>query len=195
MNIRAILILILMATVFIGCGQTAEDTEEAAQPPATSRSVVEAAELEPSSHYEKQIINTAELMKLLMDPMFEELKDAIEKPPEGRKMWRQLYVTSFNLAEVNNLLFSREPEKKKEYFGTQKWIDESIEAVELLTNLAESVRSQSEYDVLKANFNIVLNNCNQCHREFEDEDEIDEVLPPASWGEKVEWDPGKVKFQ
>lgn len=194
MNIRTFIVLILLTSAFIGCGQSAEESEEAAQAPATRASVVEAAELEPSTHHEKQIINTAELMKLLMDPMFEELKDAIEKPPEGRKMWRQLYITSFNLAEVNNLLFSREPEKKKEYIGTQLWIDESIEAVDLLTKLAESVREQSEYDVLKANFTAVLNNCNQCHRVFEDEDEIDEVFAPSAWGVEVEYDPDKIEF-
>ena len=132
-------------------------------------------------------------MKQLMDPMYEVLKDAIEVPPEKRKAWRELYIASFNLAEVNNLLFSREDEKK-EYLSTQKWIDESIEAVDLLVKLAESVREQSEYDVMKANFMAVMNNCNQCHREFEP-GEIDEVNPPTSWGEEIEPDPDKIRFQ
>jgi len=187
--------LALMAAVFAGCSKSAEETEEAASAPTTSRSAVEAAEIETRPSYERQIINTAELMKLMMAPMFEQLKDAIAEPPEGRKAWRQLYITTFNLAEMNNLLFSREPEKKKEYIGTDLWVEESIEAVELLTTLAVSVREQSEYDVLKKNFNAVLKNCNQCHVDFEGEDEIDEVLQPEAWGVEVKWDPAKVKFQ
>jgi len=190
-----IIALALMAAVFAGCSKSAEETEEAASVPKTSRIVVEAAEIETRPSYERQIINTAELMKLMMDPMFEQLKDAIAEPPEGRKAWRQLYITTFNLAEMNNLLFSREPEKKKEYIGTDHWVEESIEAVELLTTLAVSVREQSEYDVLKKNFNAVLKNCNQCHVDFEGEDEIDEVLQPEAWGVEVKWDPAKVKFQ
>ena len=193
MNIRAFLVFVLLTTLLFGCGQSAEESEDAARPPVASRSVVEAAEIESPPHYEKQIITTAELMKQLMDPMYEVLKDAIEVPPEKRKAWRELYIASFNLAEVNNLLFSREDEKK-EYLSTQKWIDESIEAVDLLVKLAESVREQSEYDVMKANFMAVMNNCNQCHREFEP-GEIDEVNPPTSWGEEIEPDPDKIRFQ
>ncbi len=195
MNTRMTIALALMAAVFAGCSKSAEETEETASAPTTSRSAVEAAEIETRPSYERQIINTAELMKLMMDPMFEQLKDAIAEPPEGRKAWRQLYITTFNLAEMNNLLFSREPEKKKEYIGTDLWVEESIEAVELLTTLAVSVREQSEYDVLKKNFNAVLKNCNQCHVDFEGEDEIDEVLQPEAWGVEVKWDPAKVKFQ
>lgn len=194
MNTRIIIALVLMTTVFIACSNSTEETEEAKSPPEASRSVVEAAEIETRPHYERQIVNTAEIMKLMMDPMFEQLKDAIAEPPEGRKAWRQLYITSFNLAEMNNLLFSREPEKKKEYIGTDHWVEESLEAVELLTTLAESVKDQSEYDVLKKNFIAVLNNCNQCHVDFEGEDEIDDVLQPEAWGVEVKWDPSKVKF-
>lgn len=192
MNIRAFLVFVLLTTAFFGCGQSAEESEEAGRAPAASRSVVEAAEIETAPHYEKQIITTAELMKQLMDPMYEVLKDAIEVPPEKRKAWRELYIASFNLAEVNNLLFSRVDEKK-EYLSTQEWIDESIEAVDLLVKLAESVREQSEYDVMKANFMAVMNNCNQCHHQFEP-DEIDEIMPPESWSEKVQVEPDKISF-
>ncbi len=193
MNIRAFLILVISPIAFFGCAESAEEPEEAARPPVVSPSVVEAAELEPTPHYEKQIINTAELMKQLMDPIYEELKDAIEVPPEKRKAWQRLYIASFNLAEVNNLLFSR-VDKKKEYLSTQEWIDESIEAVDLLVTLAESIRGQGEYDVLKKNFMAVVNNCNQCHRVFEP-GEIDEIVPPTSWGVEVEEDPDAFKFQ
>ena len=193
MNIRAFLVFVLLTTALLGCGQSAEDSEEAARPPTANRSVVEAAEIEAPAGYERQIITTTELMKQMMDPMYEELKDAIEFPPEKRKAWRALYIASFNLAEMNNLLFSREDEKK-EYLSTQEWIDESLEAVELLVTLAESVRGQADYDVLKKNFLAVMNNCNQCHRVFEP-GEVDPIEAPASWGEEVEEDPDAFKFQ
>ncbi|MDK1022448.1 MAG: hypothetical protein QGD90_12520 [Candidatus Hydrogenedentes bacterium] len=200
MKIRAFLILIVLSVAVLACQQPAEDTEEAVVGPDSSQLGVEAAEVEQSPHYEKQILSTAELMKQLMDPIYEDLKDAIEVPPKGRKAWRALYIASYNLAEVNNLLFSREPEddedeEKKAYLYTQEWIDESLEAVDLLVKLAESVRAQSEYDVMKANYMAVLNNCNQCHRVFElEKGEIDEILAPDSWGLEVEEDPEVFHF-
>lgn len=198
MKIRILLSLVVLCAVVPACQQAAEDSEEAAARSDSGASVVEAAELKQSQRYERQILSTAELMKQLMDPIYEDLKDAIEFPPERRKAWRALYIAAFNLAEVNNLLFSREPEagddeEKKAYLTTPEWIEESIEAVDLLVTMAESVRAQSEYEVMKANYMAVMNNCNQCHRQFEP-DEIDEIMPPESWSEKVQVEPDKISF-
>ena len=197
-KIRVLLSFIVLCAVVPACQQAAEDSEEAAARSDSGASVVEAAELKQSQRYERQILSTAELMKQLMDPIYEDLKDAIEFPPERRKAWRALYIAAFNLAEVNNLLFSREPEdgddeEKKAYLTTPEWIEESIEAVDLLVTMAESVRAQADYDVLKANYMAVMNNCNQCHHQFEP-DEIDEIMPPESWSEKVQVEPDKISF-
>lgn len=193
MRIRAFLAVIILSAAVLACQQPAE---EAAAPPGPELPAVEAVEVVPPPHYEKQILTTAELMKLLVDPIYEDLKDAIVLPPTRRKAWRMLYIAAYNLAEVNNLLFSREDEDEdKQYLYTQKWIDECLEAADVLLKLADSVRAQAEYDVLKANFLAVMNNCNRCHREFELEvGEIDVIGPPLSWREEVEEEPEKIQF-
>jgi len=191
--VRVILGVLTSGVVLAGCGAPPPDESEANAPAQAVENVAEATSDEapvPAS-YEKQIVSTAELMKLLVDPIYEELKDAIETPPDGRNEWRALYIAAFNLAEVNNLLFSRSDE---DYQATPEWIEESLEAQELGITLAESIRAQSEYETIKDNYLAVMRNCNDCHRTFEP-GEIDEITPPLSWDIEVEKDPAAFEFQ
>ncbi len=130
-------------------------------------------------------------MKILIDPIYEDLKDAVENPPEKRDEWRLLYIAAFNLAETTNLLFSREDE---EYMLTDEWIEESIEAQDLTIALGESIRNQQDYEVIRENYLAVMRNCNDCHREFEP-GEVDEIVAPKSWDVEVEEDPNKIVIQ
>ena len=127
---------------------------------------------------EKAIISTAEVMKLLVDPTYETLKDAVENPPAKRAEWRALYVAAFSLAELTNLMYSRGDE---EFQHTPEWQEESKRSQEIVTKLAESVRSQADYAVIKENYMALVTDCNECHRKFMP-GEIDEIVPPTSWG-------------
>ncbi len=126
---------------------------------------------------ETAIVSTAEFMKLLVDPTYEELKDAVTNPPAKRAEWRALYVAAYKLAEINNLYFSRGDE---DFMSTPEWLEECKKTQGLTVKLAESIRAQSDYAVVKENFLAVMANCNDCHRRFEP-GEIDEILPPT-WG-------------
>ncbi len=126
-----------------------------------------------------QVVETAELMKLLVDPTFEELKDAIENPPEKRRQWRSLYIAAFNLAELSNLNFSRRDE---DFMSTQEWVDHCIKGRDLSIKLAESIKGQAEYDTIKTNFLAVTDNCNDCHTTFKPGD-VDKIEVPTSWQE------------
>jgi hypothetical protein len=128
---------------------------------------------------EKAIISTAEIMKLLVDPTYETLKDAVENPPQKRAEWRALYVAAFSLAELTNLMYSRGDE---EFQHTPDWTAEAARSQEIVTKLAESVRGQADYAEIKANYMAVVQDCNECHRKFMP-GEIDEIVPPTSWGE------------
>lgn len=127
---------------------------------------------------EKQILETAELMKLLVDPIYEDLKDAIETPPEKRKDWRSLYIAAFSLAELNNLNFSRTGE---EYTDNEEWIAFSIKSRDQVVDFAEAVRERPDYAILKEKYLLVMENCNACHAKFAPDEEIDEIEPPLSW--------------
>ncbi len=127
---------------------------------------------------ETAIVSTAEIMKLLVDPTYETLKDAVENPPAKRAEWRALYVAAFSLAELTNLMYSRGDE---EFQHTPDWTAEAKESQEIVTKLAESIRAQADYAVIKENYMAVVKDCNSCHTKFEP-GEIDEIVPPTSWG-------------
>jgi hypothetical protein len=117
-------------------------------------------------------------MKLLIDPTYEKLRDAVENPPEKRAQWRALYISAYSLAELNNIYYSR---GDKDFMKKPEWAEHCKLTQELSIKLAESIRAQSDYATIKTNFLAVMKNCNDCHRQFEP-GEIDEILPPASWG-------------
>ncbi len=127
---------------------------------------------------EKAIVSTAEFMKLLIDPTYEKIRDAVANPPVKRAEWRALYIAAFSLAELNNIYYSRGDE---DFMKTPEWAEHCKLTQDLSVKLAESIRAQSDYAVVKENYIAVMKNCNDCHRKFEP-GEIDEILPPASWG-------------
>ena len=137
--------------------------------------IVEAAEETPGP---VQILETSELMKLLVDPTFEDLKDAISVAPEARKDWRTLYIAAFNLAEINNLFFSRVDE---DFMKSEEWTAVLVKTRTEAIDLAEAVRNRAEYDVLKEKFNVVLQSCNDCHTKFSADADIDQIEGPLAW--------------
>lgn len=179
---RSLIIVAMSALVVCLTGYTLSFTgnEIVSSSSAHAAEVVNVLEDSESSTEEMQILDSAELMKLLVDPTFESLKDAIENPPVKRKEWRMLYIAAFNLAEINNLNFSR---TGKDYMETEEWTDFVAMARTNAIDLAETVRTRPEYDVMKDKFITVMENCNDCHVKFSADEEIDEVIPPASWEE------------
>ena len=168
---RSILIVAFSTLVVCMAGYNLSMNGVATHPTA----VAEAAEVAPGPI---QVIEADELMKLLVDPTFEDLKDAIENPPEKRKDWRSLYIAAFSLAELNNLNFSRTGE---DYMESDEWTEYVLKARTEAIDLAETVRSRPDYAILKEKFTIVMQSCNDCHAKFSADEDIDEIEPPLSW--------------
>ena len=129
-----------------------------------------------------QVLKTEELMKIMMDPVYEDLKDWIEVPPQRRKEWRGLYIAAFSIAELSNLMYARTGE---EYTDSEEWTRLTTEARDIAIRLAESVREQAEYDILKQNYLAVVDSCNRCHERF-DAEEPTQIELPRAWMEKSE---------
>lgn len=127
----------------------------------------------------EQILSTAELMELLMDPIHEDLKDVIENPPEKRADWRGLYVAAYTLAETNNLLYSRTDHG---YMLQPEWRDRVTDARAVTVALADSIKAQEEYETIKESYLAVVENCNECHLRY-DPTQMDapRVDPPRPW--------------
>lgn len=128
---------------------------------------------------ERQILDTGEVMKLLMDPIYENLKDAVENPPQKRAEWRSLYVTSYTLAETHNLLYSRTDHG---YMLDPEWRDLVTGARAVATALGESVKNRDDYEVIKSRYMALVESCNSCHRRYDpDEEDAPKIDPPRSW--------------
>lgn len=131
-----------------------------------------------------EVIETGEVMELLMDPIHEDLKDFIENPPKKRADWRGLYVSAFTLAEVNNLLYSRTDHG---YMLQQEWRDRVTDARAVTVTLADSIKHQDDYETIKANYLAVVENCNECHQRYDPRgDDAPRVDPPKAWGMETE---------
>lgn len=129
---------------------------------------------------EEQVIKTAEIMELFMDPIHEDLKDFIENPPEKRADWRGLYVAAYTLAETNNFLYSRNDHG---YMLQTEWRDRVTDARAVTVALADSIKAQDDYEAIKASYLAVVENCNDCHRRYDPtEEDAPRVDPPESWG-------------
>jgi len=185
MKTRTFLIAILALTAAAGGYYFSDSIESQIAPKAIAAEEEDFSE--PVEVTQTQIVTTAELMKLLVDPTYETLKDAVETPPEKRKQWRALYIAAFNLAELTNLNFSRHDE---DYMKTDEWIEESKKAQALCIKFAESVRARSEYSIIKENYLAVQKNCNACHDIFVPDD-VDPIDPPVAWMTPEELEEGK----
>lgn len=127
----------------------------------TLRAPVEAREEAVSGPV--QVMETKEMMKILMDPLWEDIRDLTEKEPKLRRDWRSLYIATFSLAEDHNLLFNRQG---SDYHQTEEWKKFSIDGLKASIALAESVRDQN-FEAVLENKTKVMNTCNACHQQFE----------------------------
>ncbi len=109
-----------------------------------------------------QIIENDELMKLLFDTNYVYIRNGLAEEPQGKK-WRLPYIGAAAIAEVTNLLFSREDE---EYMLTDEWVAAvkagRAAAIELCDSLLEM-----DYEKSLKKYTALVETCNACHEEFE----------------------------
>lgn len=115
---------------------------------------------------EQQVIDNVELMELLFDPYYVDLRNALKNEPEGRKEWRRAYIATYRLAEVTNLLFSREGE---DYMQTPEWEALALESRAAVEKVGDAVRAL-DYEAAKSRYIAYIETCNKCHQTFEPDD-------------------------
>ena len=71
---------------------------------------------EPSAQPEP-VLETGELMLLVIKPAYDELKRAMAAPPADRQQWAALYQKAARLAEFENLILFRPHERS----NTAEW--------------------------------------------------------------------------
>jgi len=124
-----------------------------------------AAAQEPSTPPEP-ILETGELMLIVIKPAYDELQRAMAAPPADRRQWAQLYQKAARLAEFENLILFRAHERSQ----TPEWKSFATNARRATMSLASGVlktlgnANDANFDELRKTYDGVSAGCNACHR-------------------------------
>ena len=165
--IRFLIFILLLGAISLMVTVGRAASNRAAKPEAIENTATPAtaAPQQPATTGPKQIIKNEELMKLLFDPYYVDLRKAIKEEPQDRAGWRQAYIAIFRLSEVTNLLYSRQG---KDYMGTDEWNEMATASRDAAQAVGASVL-KLDYDRVKKNYERLIKTCNNCHQKFEPE--------------------------
>jgi cytochrome c556 len=124
-----------------------------------------AAAQAPSTEPEP-ILETGELMVMVIKPAYDELQRAMATPPVDRQQWAQLYQKAARLAEFENLILFRPHERsdKPEWKSLATNARKSTAAVASLTLKALANAQGANFDDIRKAYEDVSGRCNACHR-------------------------------
>lgn len=120
---------------------------------------------EPSTEPEP-ILETGELMLMVIKPAYDELQRAMATPPASREQWAVLYQKAARLAEFENLILFRPHERSNK----PEWKTLATNARQATATVASAVlkalanAKDANFDGIKKAYEDVSNRCNACHR-------------------------------
>ena len=120
---------------------------------------------EPSSQPEP-ILETGELMLLVIKPAYDELRQSMSPPPADRQQWARLYQKAARLAEFENLILFR-PHERADQPEWKTLATSARKATMAVASAALKALAQPEAasaDGLKNAYEDVSARCNACHR-------------------------------
>ena len=109
------------------------------------------------------VIKNQELMKLLFDPYYIDLKRSLADEPSGGKAWRQAYIAAFRICEVSNLLYLRDD---KQYMQGDEWRELSDVSRSAAVEVGEAIK-KLDYPLARQKYEALIKSCNTCHEKFE----------------------------
>ncbi len=124
-----------------------------------------AAAQEPSAEPEP-ILETGELMVMVIKPAYDELQRAMATPPVDRQQWAQLYQKAARLAEFENLILFRPHERsdKPEWKSLATNARKATATVASLALKALANAQGANFDDIRKAYEDVSGRCNACHR-------------------------------
>ena len=124
-----------------------------------------AAAQEPSTDPEP-ILETGELMAMVIKPAYDELQRAMATPPVNRQQWAQLYQKAARLAEFENLILFRPHERSDrpewKTLATNARKATAIVASATLKALANA--DDANFAGIRKAYEDVSARCTACHR-------------------------------
>ena len=124
-----------------------------------------AAAQEPSTAPEP-ILETGELMAMVIKPAYDELQRAMATPPADRRQWAELYRKAVRLAEFENLILFR-PHERADKPGWRVLATNARTATAAVASLALKALANAtdvNVDGIRTAFAGVSGRCNACHR-------------------------------
>lgn len=112
------------------------------------------------------ILETGELMLMIIKPAYDELQRAMAAPPSDRQQWAQLYQKAARLAEFENLILFR-PHQRAD---TPEWktlatsARKSTMAVAAAALKALGNAGSADFTGIRKLYEDVSARCNACHR-------------------------------
>jgi hypothetical protein len=103
-----------------------------------------------------------EFMEYVFQPTYRRLKVSMQSAPADNKAWKPIKSDSLILAESCNLLFVRTPEQ-----DADDWVKHTVASRDAGAELYRAAQAK-KFDVAKTAWTKMLDNCNACHRKFEE---------------------------
>jgi len=132
---------------------TEDSSIDQSSTPATSTDQPQAKVVEDSMH---------EFMEYVFQPTYRRLKGAMAEEPSDKQGWKMIKSDSLILAESCNLLFARLPED-----SADDWARHSAASRDGGDALYQAA-GKKDFAAASTAWKGMLNNCNACHRQFED---------------------------
>lgn len=112
------------------------------------------------------ILETGELMVMVIRPAYMELQQMLTKPPADRQQWALLYQKAARLAEFENLILFRPHERA----ATVEWKALAASARQATAATATAIltglkNAQAEdFATVRKTYDAISHSCNACHR-------------------------------
>jgi hypothetical protein len=113
------------------------------------------------------VVDTGELMDLVVLPTYQELQRAMATPAATRQDWGAIYKAAVRLAEMENLLFFREPNRYTTNPEFPRFAEGARRAAIAVVNATMTglVKTTPEdYAAVQRAYAGVSSSCNACHR-------------------------------
>lgn len=117
------------------------------------------------------VMDTARLMKVFTDPMFEALKEKMKAAPAVPKDWRIIEDHGLAASELANLMFMRTGEHEQ----TPEWKQFTVDFYKAGNALAEAAKTR-DFAAVTQKYQGLAQSCNACHQKFEP-DTTPEITP------------------
>jgi cytochrome c556 len=115
------------------------------------------------------VLDNVDLMDLMLKPAYDELQQAMARPPADRKAWAGLYQKAARMAELENLLFFRtraEESRRTEWAAAAGRARQASADVAAAALLGLRNARPADFANVRAAFPAVAAGCTACHRAF-----------------------------